>query len=330
MAVLLVLIGHFAWFPTGELGGAGVECFFVLSGRLMAELLIVRGQELPTFFARRASRLVPALAFYVLVMLIVLALVPSFGRDNALVGAAAAMGFFHNLLAPDQIVHLFEHTWSLAVEEHSYLFLAILTLATARSRRIAMIAAAGIALLAMLNGLRLSGEANAGAQYVYWRTDVRAAAIFLSFALHLWAVDHFAKARGRHWRFVSPLCLAIGLVLLVDTSWPAFARFGIGTALLAVAACTVEVADVRFRRLLEYRGLVWIGLMSYSLYLWQQPFFILTRLGLPLAIGLVLAAACAFWSFNCVERPARARLNALWAGRQAARARRARSAPAAA
>lgn len=62
---MLVLLGHFAPGYLGFLAPLGVEMFFVLSGRLMAQLLIVRRQRLATFVVRRALRIVPLLALYV-------------------------------------------------------------------------------------------------------------------------------------------------------------------------------------------------------------------------------------------------------------------------
>ena len=316
IAILLVLIGHFAPFAPGLLAGAGVEFFFVLSGRLMAEILIVRRMPLPTFFFRRASRILPALAFYVSAMLFVVWATGMFGSvRSGLIGAAAAIGFFQNYLPEPEASSLFEHTWSLAVEEHSYLLLALIAGFCVRERRAAMAIALMFALAAFLNGIRLSASETGMAPYTYWRTDVRAAAVFLSFALYLWAQDFFRQPRSDLWRWLSPACAFVGLAVLVQPGLPPFVRFGVGTALLAVAVNGVDIAHETMRRFLTNKALMHLGILSYSLYLWQQPYLMLTRGDVSQVACVTLAIGSAIFSFHWVERPARTFLNRLWSTR---------------
>lgn len=317
IAILLVLIGHFLPFAPAHLAGAGVEFFFVLSGRLMAEILIVRRSPLPTFFFRRASRILPALGFYVLAMLIVIVATGLFGSiQSGLIGSAAAIGFFQNYLAVADVSPLFEHTWSLAVEEHSYLLLALVAGLCVRERRAAMVTALALALLAFLNGMRLNAIDTGDGPYPYWRTDVRAAAVFLSFAACLWARHFFRSPRGDQWRWLSPVCAGAGLVILAQAALPDPIRFTAGTALLAVAVSCVDFAHAGLRRLLGGRMLAGLGVISYSLYLWQQPFLMLTRGGLSYIACVALALACALGSYLWIERPARTWLNRLWERRR--------------
>lgn len=178
LAVLLVTIGHFAPFPTGKLAGTGVELFFVLSGRLMADLLIEQHQALPTFFVRRMSRILPTLLIYVMTILILEAAIAlANGEPIPLIGAAGAIGFFTNYLPSMQVDHLFEHCWSLAVEEHGYVTLALVAWLTGRRRRPALALVAGLTILAAVNGSRLLHDPSALGHYAYWRSDVRTASI---------------------------------------------------------------------------------------------------------------------------------------------------------
>jgi peptidoglycan/LPS O-acetylase OafA/YrhL len=319
MAILLVLLGHFAPGAPRGLGGVGVDCFFVLSGRLMAEILIVRRTDLPTFFVRRASRILPALAVFVLFLLPALLAAPAYeSRGDTLLGAAGALSFFQNYIPREHIVGMFEHTWSLAVEEHSYLILAFVALLTLRSRRAAGAAALLFAAAAMLNGLRL-GLLPAADGFEYWRTDVRAASVLLSFAAWLAVEPLRGSVRGRAVAWACPSFLALGLALEIAPGVPDWLRFTAGTASLVVAVATLDVAAVRFRGLFEMRWLTWLGLVSYSLYLWQQPFYVAVMSGMPLLVCLPIAFACAIWSHYRVERPARARINALFDARRAPR-----------
>lgn len=313
MAILLVLAGHFLASNqvVAQLANAGVTCFFVLSGRLMAEMLIVRRQSLVVFLPRRASRIMPALTVYVTVMLTFLMLGPMVAAPkDALIGAAGAIGLVHNYLPAAHVLVVYEHSWSIAVEEHAYLALGAVALASTRDRKAAMAMAGALAVAAVLNGLRLVGEPLGDGQSLYRRTDVAAAAILTGFALFLWAEAFFKRPRSGLWPGVSPICLAGGLALAIDPAVPGYLSHAAAVALLAIAVCTLDVAHPAVRRVFAMPGLILFGSLSYSIYLWQQPFYAMSHEGAPAWLCPPLALACAYWSFHRVERPARAWLNA--------------------
>jgi peptidoglycan/LPS O-acetylase OafA/YrhL len=319
MAILLVILGHFFWFLPRTIGSAGVECFFVLSGRLMAEILIVRRHPLPSFVARRAARVLPALACYVLSIAAIIVATLGIGEGpRLLVEIGAAFGFFQNYLPEESVITAFQHLWSLAVEEHSYLLLALIAGLFVRDRKAAMIAAFALAFLAFLNGIRLGGAPVE--QHAYWRSDVRAGSVLLSFGTFLWARNHFSRGRGALWGWASPLCLAAGMTLLVAPGLAEPVRYGAGTLLVALSVATLDVADARFRALFEAPVLVWFGLISFSLYLWQQPLFLVAMSGGPVLPCIAVAVAVAVASYHLVERPGRAWLNARWDERAERRA----------
>lgn len=312
MAILFVLVGHFLASASGRLSDVGVECFFVLSGRLMAEILVFRRLPIPTFLARRASRILPALIVYVAAMIALVPVASAFGSPSgALYGGAAALAFVHNYLAAADVLPIFQHSWSLAVEEHAYLLLAALMVVTRRDPRAAAMAALLMAAIAVVNGIRVAAIADPADQFVYWRTDVRAGSIFLAFGLYIGVRQRMPATLPAAMALLSPLCLAAGLMVLLMTGNPEYVRLSLGTTLLAVAVGTVDLAHPLFRRLFEARPLVWFGTLSFSLYLWQQPFFVLSKVGAPL-IACIAAAGVAGWcSFHWIEKPARATLNGL-------------------
>ena len=321
MAILCVLVGHFAVFAPPGLAPAGVDLFFVLSGRLMAELLIVRRVPLGEFLVRRASRILPALAAFVLLMLAALLAAPGYASaSRSLLGASAAMFFFQNYLAAEHVLPFFEHCWSLAVEEHSYLLLAGVALVAGRSRPAAAGAALLLAAAAMANGYAMNWHDFGDGLYPYTRSDVRAASILLSFALWVLIQPRLPHLQSRAITWLAPGFLTAGLALHLVGGVPDRLCFTLGTFCFAIAVVTIDRAHPRLLALLGSPLLTWLGLVSFSLYLWQQPLFVATRSGAPILACLPIAFGCAWWSFHAIEGPARAGLNRAY-GRFRARPR---------
>lgn len=312
------MLGHFGPRILGGFAPLGVEMFFILSGRLMAELLIVRRQALSTFVVRRASRILPLVLLYSLVVGVGLGLAQLLaGTVVNWLSPLASLLFFSNYLANPE--PLLEHTWSLAVEEHSYLLLVLIAGLSARKPRIAGLLSFAVACGMMLNGafLFLFHGGGKAVPYVFWRSDVRSASVLLSFALFLLL---------RRWRpplqpmlaWLSPICLlAAGLSMFAaDPVTPL--NMAACTFFAAISVNTIEVAAPAYRRLLSMNVLTWLGMLSFSLYIWQQPFFIATKGGIPSILALPLALACAIWSYVRVETPARRFLNRRWGERRVA------------
>lgn len=303
IAVIVVLLGHF-WLDDIKPGVStfGVELFFVLSGRLMAEILFVRRAELPTFFFRRFSRIYPALLAFVVISTIAFQ-----GTDLAHGPLAAGLALTFTLnyaMYYSHPVGLLDHLWSLCVEEHAYILLAGIAFL---HRRIAFWAAAIIVILgaaAMINGI-VRTEMGATVLETHWRSDVSVAGIFISGGLWL-----MLRQRRAPW-WLSPLALVIA-VLAKGTPDQIFA-FGLSTVMLALSITTIDHSAAAFQRLLSSRVLTYAGLWSYSLYLWQQPFYKLFRAQVaPAPLLLLAAVAAALASFYLVEKPSRRALNNLF------------------
>jgi peptidoglycan/LPS O-acetylase OafA/YrhL len=89
--------------------------------------------------------------------------------------------------------------------------------------------------------------------------------------------------------------------------------FGLGTVLLALSIATIDCALVSMKRLFEVSMLQSLGVLSYSLYLWQQPFYKLVRNEFAPAIALLPGAILAeLISFYLIEQPARRSINHYW------------------
>lgn len=314
LAIITVLIGHFTPVPGVNLGPLGVELFFVLSGRLMAEMLIVRQTPFATFFWRRFSRIYPALIVFCVAMLVASALAQLVGiklpSSVGMIEFFAAILFVMNYAAAFfGLQGVLDHIWSLSVEEHSYALLALVSLLMVRNRQRSAIFALVVALLMMCSGIAQALLTDLSEHDLYWRTDVRAASVFLAFSLYL-LIDPRNAAAPKFAKWVAPTALLIACVLNFDV-FPVWLKYSLGTALLAIAISTLDWSVAPFRAVLSGRVIVYVGLLSYSLYLWQQPFYrVIAYIGwAPALIGVIVVS---FGSYLFIEKPSRKALNAFW------------------
>jgi peptidoglycan/LPS O-acetylase OafA/YrhL len=306
LAVTGVLVGHFVGVAGLNAGRLGVEMFFVLSGRLMAEILFVRGAALPTFYARRASRIFPALSIAAVAILVASRLTTIGWITPAQFVSCVTMTYNYAQLWIGRAPPL-DHLWSLCVEEHVYLLLGLLALVARRTRLpvvptlFVLIGAAWTLGLV----LTLRGQDH---YHVYWRSDVRGASILVG------AVTFLMLRRGiPAWlagRRAPVTCAVLGVVLATDIV-PDPIKYSLGTLALAGCVGLLDRAPARVRQAVEARWLGALGLASYSIYLWQQPFYTAQLPGslAPVAVASVLAIG--WLSYRFVEEPARAWLNGL-------------------
>lgn len=263
-----------AWFRTGW---AGVDLFFVLSGFLVGGLLLAEARDTGTvrpgrFLLRRGFKIYPAYWVFLLVTLPFVA--PS---ASAL---AAQLLFIQNYHAP--LPESWGHTWSLAVEEHFYLLLAIGATWVVRRRGASF---AGLpwlvgAVLALCLAVRLlmAGAPYSAATHImptHLRLDALAVGVLLAYGWHLHpdALTHWrhriAPTRGRLVLLTAACWLP---ALLVPVEAPLMHSVGLTFNLAGAAGLLLLALDARHRAPagLE-RALAWLGTYSYSVYLWHYP-----------------------------------------------------------
>lgn len=302
LAVILVLIGHFFPMPGLNLARLGVDLFFALSGRLMAGMLFEREIALPLFFFRRFTRVYPALLVFVVVAALVF-------NASAIrvgpIGIVSALTFTINYVSIlGHRTGLFDHLWSLCVEEHSYLMLGALAFLARRFgapvKAILLVAS----VLAIGNGVIQSDVLGRDYYDVFWRTDVQAGSIFIG------ALVFLTRERWLNARTAAATPIFVALAVFAKASvFGAAVRFGLGTICLATAVTALETSPAWFQSLLSAPPLRRAGLWSFSLYLWQQPFYELHERGQGLwTLGAAILLGVA--SFHVVEQPARRWLNA--------------------
>ncbi|MER9755118.1 acyltransferase [Mesorhizobium sp. M0166] len=308
LSIALVLIGHFFPVPGINLGVLGVEFFFVLSGRLMAEILFVEHYPLKKFFKRRFSRIYPALLVFVVAAMVALS-----GTFIAFKWKAAltALTFTYNY-AGILVTRAgaLDHIWSLCVEEHAYIILALISVVVSGRSRVIMLLGA-LSVLAMANGAISYWALAIGYEGTYWRTDVHIASILLSAVICLLKADDRLPAllKGPH----VALAATVVAVLLSTAAVPTPIHYLVAVPLLALAVNSLDFSSRYLTGFLSSLPMTMLGLWSYSLYLWQQPFYQFVDIkGSSPWLMLAAVFACALCSYYIIEKPARSWLNRNW------------------
>jgi len=329
VAIGSVLLFHLA--PHLLPGGfVGVDIFFVISGFLISGL-IFKGLaagcfSFIDFYARRIRRIFPALTAVLLAVWLLgwLKLLPDEYRSLTKHIAAGSVylsnvllfkesGYFDLTATSKPLLHL----WSLGVEEQFYILWPLVLSVTWRARRVWP----WLALLALLSF-----------SYNLWAVQQHAAAAFFLPQARLWelaAGGMLARVQmtppgttvgpiervsaARDLASIAGLMLLLLSFLVIDRTRPfpgLWALLPVGGTLLMIGAG--ERAWVN-RRLLASRGMVFIGLISYPLYLWHWPLLSLAHILSPQGVTpqvLALAAAMAFllaWlTYRSIEMPIRA------------------------
>jgi peptidoglycan/LPS O-acetylase OafA/YrhL len=300
----------------GWFGGTGVNIFFVLSGFLITFLLLKEWDEtgridLKDFYLRRAFRILPP--FYLLLLTIFV-----LQRAHVLQLPTREIiysGLFVFNYAPAGNTWI-SHTWSLSVEEQFYLMwpLILMMLGPGRSRRIAL------SLIAIVPVIRIATRLAFPPQhYLVSRMSMlahtRIDMLMFGCALALfWTSQKFQRvARQFFMRGGMPFSLFVLFVVcpLLNLKWGESFMSVAGYTMtgLAVAACIyyfVENPKTILGKLLNLRPVAHLGMISYSVYLWQQLFLNEknTTLSGMLPCSIVCAVLVAQFSYRCIERPA--------------------------
>ena len=307
-AVACVLAGHFG--GPYFLGHFGVDAFFVLSGVLISTILYERKQALPEFFWRRAARILPALWFFLLVMHGVDALFGFFVPANELV---AELLFVRNYW-PDRLTLWmdgtlpFGHLWSLNVEEQAYVAMAMVAWLFRSRQLVASAVLLSGSLICVGFDIFYSYQPESPGLPFVIHTEVAAFEILLSAGLS-------RLIACRRWRF-APWISGASLLLAVLLGTPDNARMSLFLVLVpallaisinALVACRDD-GKTPLHRAFSLRGLQWLGRVSFSVYIWQQPLHRLYMQGKipgPGMLWLVASVAIGVAAYFLIERPCR-------------------------
>lgn len=325
IAVLLVLLFHL-W-PNRVTGGyVGVDVFFVISGFLITGHLVREFQStgrvsVARFWSRRAVRLLPAslvvivASFIAVLILVPASLIVQFVSEGA---ASAAYivnwvlaAFSVDYLAADNLPSPFQHFWTLSVEEQFYILVPLLLIATAavtrsHSLRTFRTALGAVAVLSLGYGIWLTAT---NPSVAYFSTFTRAWEFLAGALLAL-----IPLAMSRRLSHVVGTIGVVGIVvsaLLLDSA-DAFPGWIALLPVLSTVAVIAAGSGSWVGHVSRFRPVLWLGNISYSLYLWHWPLIVLVpyATGRPLStidklVIAVAAIALAWLSFRFVETPVR-------------------------
>jgi peptidoglycan/LPS O-acetylase OafA/YrhL len=328
IAIAIVVAFHaFGW--PGE-GTLGVDLFFVLSGFLITTLLLeehaatgrisIRG-----FYGRRARRLLPALLVLLAPFLLVAATVTTVGSLGSplIVGLASALTYTSNIVVaadPSAASAWMIHLWSLAAEEQFYILWPLLLIVLMRVGGLRLVGRALIGLLMVAVVYRLQFLARgASIERLYYAPDTHADSLLVGCAFGC----YFSRGRLPLWILSSTRvqevvsALSLGLIIAAAVLLGhvperlSYELQLVPTAFALVAGvfivCAVTGGSIVVRGL-SVRPLVFLGRISYSLYLWHVPLLVAiagVHRGVEVrtiaAVAVALVVATCSWRF--VETP---------------------------
>jgi peptidoglycan/LPS O-acetylase OafA/YrhL len=314
----MVLLGHAAQtrgFPPSirrslffDVAHFGVSVFFILSGFLISTLLIEERRRtgavsLRDFYIRRTIRIFPAAYLYVITVAILGALGIVVLRNGDLMHAVTYTMNYHH-----QRGWVLGHLWSLGVEEQFYLLwpLSFLLLGERRGLWVA------VAIIAVAPGLRVAAwmllpAARIGIDEEFqFVCDGLATGCLLALLVARYGIDKIMTKIPRLVFLIAPVAAVLSSAF---AQWPSF-YLTIGATItnlsISIVAlwCIVHAHSV-VGQLLNARAAIFLGTISYSLYLWQQLFMDTALMPASFAFpaNAILAMAAATGSYYLLERP---------------------------
>jgi peptidoglycan/LPS O-acetylase OafA/YrhL len=329
IAISLVVVVHLGY--QHFLGGwLGVELFFVLSGFLITSLLTQehdrsRSIAVGNFYMRRVLRLTPALWVFLAVVVTWELTHPGATSTflNYIFYALTFRANFYPHIPPPGVGQL----WTLSLEDQFYFVWPIILLLSLRrgGRELALkVGMAGI-VLSIAAGIGLV-KGHLWIYTIYQSSEVNVQAIFIGCMCGLLftggQLDRFATSRAL--RIATLVGTAILLLSVLGPDWHTSAWIFAGPLALYCTMCAVVIAGIVLQpaefvgRWLSKPLIVWVGKLSYSIYLWHVwVFFILVdrRTAAGVVEEILISAALAIGSYYVVEQPFD-RFKARFQGRQ--------------
>lgn len=325
VAVILVIFRHITW-PSipflNRIGWAGVDLFFVLSGYLVTSLLLAEYQKTSTvniqrFLIRRAFKIYPAHYVMIITTIISFPIINLFFPIQIGYGDHPFIGEFFYL--QNYIGALWNHTWSLAVEEHFYILLCIFVFVFVRTKLIQQGTAlawifALLLLLILVLRITHSYDTTSIAFLSHFRMDSlmfgSVIAYFLSFR-----AEQSSAFVNKHTKLLMFMATLLLMPILFLHPWSTFmltygltlTYIGFGLLVVLIVVYADSASMVKISKLIFVRQMANVGFYSYSIYLWHMfvirffsllqknltfihnSVFVILTLAFAIVVGIVMA-----------------------------------------
>jgi len=309
LAISLVLVGHFTFSQWVWEERMGVDVFFVLSGMLMSNILFIDRMYLKDFYIRRFSRVVPALVVFLCASFAVGLLMK---YDFRLIEFVAKLFFIRAYFPAEPAIFASElptgHLWSLNAEEHSYILMSLISVVLLARFKIAYALLALFVFSVLVNIRNYTSMPVNEFMLTLFRTETT-----LGFIVFAAAYNLIKKELSISLHPVMPLVLFALAFFCYLKSLPVWLTFTFAPVFLGVAVNHLTQSASWLQNALAFAPLRWLGILSYSIYLWQQIFYKL-HYALPgkTVTGLVLSIIAGVGSFFIIENPLRRYINKRW------------------
>ena len=335
---MAAVLAYHGGLPNARGGFLGVDAFFVLSGYLITSLLLIEWRDranigLLAFWSRRARRLLPALflmlggiAFYATFLATRQELGQIRGDALATIGYVAnwrpvftGQSYFERFTLPSPL----RHTWSLGIEEQYYIVWPVLLVFLLRIRKISVKTLLTITVVAAVASAVLMGvlfQPDTDPSRVYYGTDTRAQSLLTGAALAM-LLHQFGPVRdafgARVLQFIALQCVIVIGFLWITTSENNVFLYRGGFLFLALAVAVIIAAAVQPKAgpvgtMLSALPLRLLGKISYGVYLWHWPVYLMLtpgRIGFGgyelFGLRVLVTLAVATVSYHLLEMPVR-------------------------
>ena len=323
-AIAIVSVVAFHAFPHALSGGfIGVDVFFVISGFLISSIIFSSLERsrfnLVEFYIRRIKRIVPALVL-VLVSCLIAGWILLFSDEYRQLGTQIFGGayFVQNFILLKETGGYFDspagvmpllHLWSLAIEEQFYIFWPLLLVFVWRREWNFLRITGAIGIMSFMTNLYVTDRHPASAFFEpgsrFWELMVGGVLAYL--VLHK---PQYMERFGNAQSIIGAVLIVCGLIFLnkgrnFPGAWAMLPTFGAFLTISGGASSWIN------SRLLANKWMVWIGLISYPLYLWHWPLLVFMKIVyvhasvLQNVLVLIIAVILSWLTYRFVERPFR-------------------------
>jgi peptidoglycan/LPS O-acetylase OafA/YrhL len=319
VSIIFVIVGHSAdslnapefMNHFSHLGNLGVRCFFIISGFLITTLLLKEWEKtgsisMKGFYIRRALRIFPPSLAYIGIIAVCSSLGWLVLKPGDLAHALTyTMNYRYNP------AHWFRHLWSLSVEEQFYLLWPGLLWFAGKRRgmKIAWCVVLVDPVIRAIMWFFFSASVSAMTKHFEAIADTLAIGCLLSMNFNrIGKIGWYQRFQSSRLFWIVVLGVTLGGSALFMVSQACFYIIGQSITNIGIVLCIdwcVRNSDKGISRFLNWRPIVHIGVLSYSLYLWQNAFLNPDWNAWPakLPINILLAFALAVASYHLVEQP---------------------------